>query len=88
MPHLLASEMANVAAVAKQVWRDHLLTAHPQFTGDTSKENHHITQYNVMSREFYGHMHLGSVRGFDSLCSPVILKNREFSRKILTLKLH
>ena len=61
---------------------------HPQFTGDTSKEKHHITQYNVMSREFYGRMDLGSVRGFDSLGSSLILKSRGFSRKILTLNLH
>ena len=88
MPHLLPSERASVAAVAKQVWRDHFLTAHPQFTGDTSKENHHITQCNVKSKEFYGHMDLGSVSGFESLCSPVVLKNGGFSRKILILKLH
>lgn len=67
MPQLLPSEGAGVAAAAKEVWRDNFLTANPWFTGDTLRENCHITQYNLKSREFYGRRDLGFVMGFDSL---------------------
>lgn len=67
MPQLLPSEGAGMAAAAKEVWRDNFLTANPWFTGDTLRENCHITQYNLKSREFYGRRDLGFVMGFDSL---------------------
>lgn len=51
MPQLLLSEGAGVTAAAKQVWRDNFLIADTQFAGDSLREHHHVTYYNIKSGE-------------------------------------
>lgn len=66
MPQLLPPEQTTVAAAAKQVWRDKFFTAKAVSRG-LLRENRHITQWNIKSREFYGHKDLGSVYGYELL---------------------